>query len=72
MSNIQLVTFQMDIQYSYATQLCNHSQMDIRYSVVKCSPNHLPDDDLIDRYSMFECPTSPSDHLTDGHLILEY
>ena len=48
-----MITFQMDIRYSYSTQLSNHSQMDIRYSLIK-----RPSEDLTDGYSIFECQTS--------------
>ena len=74
----------MDIRYSYSTQLSNHSQMDIRYSLIK-----RPSEDLTDGYSIFDIRMSnfhltssqmdirysnikrPSDDLTDGYLIFE-
>ena len=34
----------MDIRYSYATQLSNHSQKDIQYSLIKRPSNDIPDD----------------------------
>ena len=71
MSNIHLITFQMDIQYSSATQLSNHSQMDIRYSLTKRPSYDLPHgySQMDIRYSNIKCP---SDDLTDGYSIFEY
>ena len=60
----------MDIRYSYSTQLSNHSQMDIRYSLIK-----RPSEDLTDGYSQMDIRYSnikrPSEDLTDGYSILE-
>ena len=53
----------MDIRYLYATQLSNHFQMDIRYSLIKRPSNDIPDgySQMDIRYSNIKCP---SDYLT--------
>ena len=61
----------MDIRYSYATQLSNHSQMDIRYSLIK-----HPSNDISDGYSQMDIRYSNvkhlSDMLQDGYSIFEH
>ena len=58
-SNIHLITFQIDIRYSYSTQLSNHSQMDIRYSLIKRPSNDIPDgySQMDIRYSNIKRPS---------------
>ena len=64
MSNIPLITFQMDIRYSYSHSNLTTNQMDISYLVVEC-----PTDDLPYGYSIFECPNF---HLTMSQLDFRY
>ena len=64
------MTFHIYIRYSYSTQLSNHSQMDIQYSI-----NKLPSNDIPDGYSLVDIQYSniknPADNLPDGYLIFE-
>ena len=75
MSNIHLITFQMDIRYSSATQLSNHFQMDIPYSFIKRPSNDIPDgySQMDIRYSNIKHPSEnlPDGYLPDGYSIFE-
>ena len=59
----------MNIQYSYVTQQSNHSQMDIRDSIIKCPSNDISKMDIRRRI----CDIRISNiHLTTSQMDIQY
>ena len=72
MSDIHLITFQMDIRWIFDIRMSiiylTCSKMDIRYSKIQRASEDLTDGYLI---PVFECQNL-SDKLTDGYSIFEF
>ena len=70
----------MDIRYSNSTQLSNHSQMDIRYSLIKRPSNDIPDGYSIFEYQISICEVlrwifdmrMSNIHLTSSQMDIQY